>query len=76
MAKGLKRTAQRLESEAGHRAEAIRRVVREYNEAFQSGEISPAARHMKQREIEREVRNFMRLQKALKRLGREARANK
>ena len=76
MSKELRRSAERLENEASHRAEIIRRVVREYHETVEAGEVSIAARHKKQREIEREARDFGRLQKALKRLRREVQIKK
>ena len=76
MSKELKRSAERLENEANHRAEAIRRVVREYQETIMTGEVDLAARHKKRREIEREARDFLRLHKALNRIRREARMNK
>ncbi|HET8677155.1 MAG TPA: hypothetical protein VFO63_15270 [Blastocatellia bacterium] len=76
MSKELKRSAERLENEASHRAEAIRRVVREYHDTTRAGGVDLAARYKKRREIEREARDFLRLQKALKRIRREARMNK
>jgi hypothetical protein len=74
--KELKRSKERLENEASHRAEAIRRVVREYQETIEAGAVDLAAQYKKRREIEREVRDFLRLQKALKRIRREARMSK
>jgi hypothetical protein len=76
MSKELRRSAERLEHEASHRAEIIRRVVREYHETVEAGEVNLAVRHKKRREIEREARDFGRLQKALKQIRREAQVKK
>ncbi|HEX5733678.1 MAG TPA: hypothetical protein VF131_12655 [Blastocatellia bacterium] len=76
MSKELKRSEERLENEANDRAEALRRVVREYHETTGAGGVDLAAQYKKRREIEREARVFLRLQKALKRIRQEARMNK
>lgn len=73
MQKEFKKTEARLERQAVERAEAIRRVVREYHESVQkSDDIDMALKLKKQREIERVVADYIRLQKALKRLRRKS----
>lgn len=77
MSKDLARSAAELERMAEDKAATIRRVVREYNDAFYSANgLSALEQVRRQREIERVVAEYVQLYKALKRLRKKMRAAK
>lgn len=68
MSKKLEKRATRLVRKAEDRALAIRRVVREYQDAIQTSAGDPAGQTERHREIERAVVKYNQVHKALKRL--------
>ena len=76
MPKALRKAAARVERRATEQVALIRRVVHEYSEAARSGKPEIRVRLRKQREIERAVGDYMRLQKSLRRLKKKMRAAK
>jgi hypothetical protein len=72
MSKKLEKRATRLVRKAEHRATAIRRVVREYNDAAQTSSVTDPARPTeKHRQIERAVLRYNEVHKALKRIRKK-----
>lgn len=77
MSKDLAGSKAELERRADRQVTAIRRAVREYNEAFQNAACTDALEQLKkQREIERKVAEHVQLCKALRRLRKKMRTAK
>jgi hypothetical protein len=77
MSRSLEKSASELERKAEHKAAAIRRIVREYNESIRSDASSkPILRSKKEREIEQVIGEYTQVHKALKRLRKKLRVGR